>query len=457
MNLNPFTQQGMMYEMRQRNIEQQRADYELRRRNAAAQTARPAAGTPATPALLASTEKEKRGRQLNVNDLLGGDIQRQLQERQAKLAEATAKMMNTAAASENPQQAQRMVEYTSKLLSIKYQIAAADETINKREAIRAEYIASATDKAQTALAFDEGTNDLRAARLNLETEINTLLTEQTGKAQAQYRQQQDAITEALAGLDMQRLKVTAVTDAQQQAIQLIEIENTLKKAGVVLTDAEREAIGKKIAEINKLTKAQAEANAKLQMEKDLFDSISSNVAGAFSSAIDAAVTGTQNLGDALKGLGADLLATIGKMMMMYGIAQALGALGGGAGNPEGILSFLARGFGYRANGGPVTGGSPYVVGERGPELFVPGTGGSVVPSNDLRAAMGSAPGSSGPVLNMSFETSTINGVEYVSRDQLEAAMVATRRQAARDGANRGMTMTLDRLQQSPSTRRKVGI
>lgn len=71
--------------------------------------------------------------------------------------------------------------------------------------------------------------------------------------------------------------------------------------------------------------------------------------------------------------------------------------------------------------------------------------------------MGAAPGSSGsPVLNMTFETSTINGVEYVSRDQLEAAMAITRRQAARDGANRGMSMTLDKLQQSPSTRKRVG-
>jgi tape measure domain-containing protein len=457
MNLNPFTQQGMMYEMRQRNIEQQRADYELRRRNAAARPNRPAAATPATPALLSGTEKEKRGKALNIDDLIGGNIGRRLQEQQARLSAATAKMMNTAAAGENPQQAQRMVEYSSKLLNVKYQIGAIDETLTKRAEVRAEIIASEQDKVRAALAFDETTNDLKTKRLGLELEINTLLAEQTGKAQEQDRQQQKAIAEALAGLDMQMIKTAAVTEAQKQALQLLEIENTLKKAGIVLTDADRQALGLKIAEIRKLTKEQEAANAKLQMEKDLFESISSTVAGAFAGAIDAATTGTQSLGEALKGLGADLLATIGKMLMMYGIAQALGALGGGAGNPQGILSFLARGFGYRANGGPVTGGSPYVVGERGPELFVPGTGGSVVSNNDLRSAMGSAPGMGGsPVLNMSFETTSIGGVEYVSRDQLELAMAATRRQAARDGAQRGMTMTLDRLQQSPNTRRRVG-
>lgn len=34
----------------------------------------------------------------------------------------------------------------------------------------------------------------------------------------------------------------------------------------------------------------------------------------------------------------------------------------------------------RANGGPVSSGSPYLVGERGPELFVPGGNGTIVPN-----------------------------------------------------------------------------
>ena len=34
-------------------------------------------------------------------------------------------------------------------------------------------------------------------------------------------------------------------------------------------------------------------------------------------------------------------------------------------------------FGARANGGPVTSGGAYLVGERGPELFVPNSGGQI--------------------------------------------------------------------------------
>ena len=39
--------------------------------------------------------------------------------------------------------------------------------------------------------------------------------------------------------------------------------------------------------------------------------------------------------------------------------------------------------GARAAGGPVTGGGSYLVGERGPELFTPGTSGNITPNNAL--------------------------------------------------------------------------
>ena len=45
-----------------------------------------------------------------------------------------------------------------------------------------------------------------------------------------------------------------------------------------------------------------------------------------------------------------------------------------------------------AMGGPVTAGSPYLVGERGPELFVPDASGSIIPNHDLPMAGGSALG-----------------------------------------------------------------
>jgi phage-related protein len=53
--------------------------------------------------------------------------------------------------------------------------------------------------------------------------------------------------------------------------------------------------------------------------------------------------------------------------------------------------------GGRANGGPVTGGTSYVVGERGPELFVPNTSGTIIPN-------GGGGGGGGSTINL-----TVNG------------------------------------------------
>ena len=45
-------------------------------------------------------------------------------------------------------------------------------------------------------------------------------------------------------------------------------------------------------------------------------------------------------------------------------------------------------IGARASGGPVSSGSPYIVGEQGPELFVPRYSGSIVPNHALGGAGG---------------------------------------------------------------------
>jgi len=66
--------------------------------------------------------------------------------------------------------------------------------------------------------------------------------------------------------------------------------------------------------------------------------------------------------------------------------------------PSNMLDFKGvgdkiKGFGaglvpdFRADGGPVSGGSPYIVGEKGPELFVPGQSGSIVPNDKIGSSV----------------------------------------------------------------------
>lgn len=56
---------------------------------------------------------------------------------------------------------------------------------------------------------------------------------------------------------------------------------------------------------------------------------------------------------------------------------------------------LSQGLNARALGGPVSGGNPYLVGERGPELFVPSVSGSIVPNNSVGSFMSGRMGDSG--------------------------------------------------------------
>lgn len=230
-----------------------------------------------------------------------------------------------------------------------------------------------TDERERQAVLSKAAADIDAAQAQTIGELN--------KLDAQRKQ---SIQDILGGLDMELLKLQATTEIKRQAVQFLEIENQLKSQGITLTDADAEAIRRKIAEIDKAKKAQEEINNMLKMEQELFDGIAGTVANAFSGFVDSAINGTETLGDSLKKLGSDLLKTIGRMLIMYSIAQALGALGGKDG--VGVFSTLAKAFGYkgeRANGGPVAGGSTYLVGERGPELFVPGRSGTIVPNDQM--------------------------------------------------------------------------
>jgi phage-related minor tail protein len=57
-------------------------------------------------------------------------------------------------------------------------------------------------------------------------------------------------------------------------------------------------------------------------------------------------------------------------------------------------------FTPRERGGPMTGGKPYLVGERGPELIIPGQGGTVMNNRDLMSTMGEGGGETNIVFDV---------------------------------------------------------
>ena len=80
---------------------------------------------------------------------------------------------------------------------------------------------------------------------------------------------------------------------------------------------------------------------------------------------------------------------IGKMILKMAIMAALiSVISGGGGAGRLGFSFaeafnMQLGIGGRASGGNVIAGQPYIVGERGPEMFMPGQSGTIIPNNNL--------------------------------------------------------------------------
>lgn len=107
----------------------------------------------------------------------------------------------------------------------------------------------------------------------------------------------------------------------------------------------------------------------------------------------------------LKAVALSVLADIAASAVRGGIAAILGG-GGGGGGGGGLLALggaVLGGLPGRATGGPVSPGRGYLIGERGPELFVPTSSGNVMTrgagggTRDIRVSIAvNAPAGSAP-------------------------------------------------------------
>jgi hypothetical protein len=116
-----------------------------------------------------------------------------------------------------------------------------------------------------------------------------------------------------------------------------------------------------------------------------------------SEAISGVITGTESLKDAFHNLAASVLQDLIQMtikMLLFKTISA--AFGGGPTFDQSTLNPFTQLAGARASGGQVYGGRAYLVGERGPELFMPKFSGSIVPNNRINFANDDQPMAGGP-------------------------------------------------------------
>jgi len=229
------------------------------------------------------------------------------------------------------------------------------------------------------------------------------------------------------------------------------------------------------------------------------------IGGAFSQSFTDAISGSKSakeaLADFFKSVGSYFLDMAGqiiaKMVTMAILNAVVGLLPGGppggigfnpsapsiTGNSLGDFGGGSFG-GFMANGGPVSANTPYIVGERGPELMIPSSSGMVLSNSETRQQLtqqGSAMRSTEATrqqlntqrntmitnstretermtemmlsnpdpIDVRYESTVINNVEYVTAEQ--------HRQGMAQAAERGRSLTLSALQGSVKTRKKVGL
>lgn len=127
--------------------------------------------------------------------------------------------------------------------------------------------------------------------------------------------------------------------------------------------------------------------------------ILSAAADGFGRMFEGVILGTESLSQAFKNLAQTVIAAIAqmiaKMLAMWAIQKLTGLI-----FPGSKIDFSTGTIklgGKRAEGGPVSPGSAFLVGERGPELFMPDTAGRIIPNgggggNIYIDARGASPG-----------------------------------------------------------------
>ena len=121
-----------------------------------------------------------------------------------------------------------------------------------------------------------------------------------------------------------------------------------------------------------------------------FESLGNSVSDAFKGML----TGAMSWKDGMRSLISAVIDQLWKLFVVQKIVGLVtGALGGATGTPTAFSPTTSvtppSGFiPFNAYGGSVMGNKPTIVGERGPELFIPGGNGTIIPNSNMRGGGG---------------------------------------------------------------------
>lgn len=258
-------------------------------------------------------------------------------------------------------------------------------------------LADTTNKGEESIALNKKRNaELVALQLDYENKAKTLTLERQARSyeiQTQLQQEAYILQQTLAGKG-------------EQARLEVEIANTL----MTVVPERRQAISDQMRQNDALQKQLELASQMKQVYGQIGTAIKDGVVESISAAID----GTKSLQE----VATNMLNKLSNMLLDIGINLLMFGVPSGTGKGGGLLGGL-----FKADGGSVMGGSPYIVGERGPELFVPGRSGTIVPNNQLGSG-----GGANVVVNVDASGSNVEGNSQQAKQLGNAIGIAVRQE-----------------------------
>jgi lambda family phage tail tape measure protein len=154
-----------------------------------------------------------------------------------------------------------------------------------------------------------------------------------------------------------------------------------------------------------------------RLAEDMFNSVTSNMNSAIDNFVE---TGKFSFADFTQSILKDLIKIQLRMMAMQMFSKAIGLAGAffGGGPQYADPAYAQAGF---ADGGEPPVGKASLVGERGPEMFVPRTAGTIIPNNQLSNMMGNnAPQNvfNGPVIQNMSAIDTQSGLQFLAKNKM---------------------------------------
>lgn len=141
---------------------------------------------------------------------------------------------------------------------------------------------------------------------------------------------------------------------------------------------------------NKFNNQFTDAAEKLKTLQGIGEQISDVFSSAFDGLFQSISKGTNAIEGFFKGLLNGIGQVIAKLIEAAAISAILSVLFPKLGS---FKELFGKAIGFRAAGGPVSTGKPYVIGENGPELFVPNTGGRIEANGRFGGGFTTSPGS----------------------------------------------------------------